>query len=178
MAPDVRAAMSAPRRLLAALPALLLLLPAAPRAEVLSARVAVRGMTCTLCSGSVERRLRRLSFVERATVDLDRGLADLALRPGVTFEGRRVLQSIRSAGFTPGDIEVVARGTLVRQGRDPYLEVAPGKLVLLTGDTDEGWTGGPPGGLVQVTGRFADPSGDARAEVAITVTHGALASRP
>jgi copper chaperone CopZ len=148
------------------------------QAQVLSAKVSVRGMTCNICSGTVERRLRRLSFVERATVDLEAGLAQLAVRSGPRFDGRRVLRSIHDAGFTPGDIQVVARGRLLIREETPYLELAPGQVALLLGPHG----GMPPvsfrsaGSVLRVTGRFADPSGDTRASVAITVERAELAS--
>lgn len=138
-------------------------------AEILSARIAVRGMSCTICSGTVERCLRRLPFVSQATVDLDRGLAQLVPRPGQRFQGRAVLKAVRRAGFTPGDIAVVAQGRLTMRGSDPYLEIYPGELALLTGSDAIAATRAGEGVTARVLGRLADPLGDRRADVGIAL---------
>ncbi len=155
-------------------------LPASAGAEILSARVAVRGMTCNICAGTVERRLKRVACIVTASVDLEHGLAQLSPRPGQHFDGRRVLKAIHDAGFTPGDIYVVARGQLVTRNGIAYLELVPGDLVILSGAT------GPPslpdlpgaGQTIRVSGRLADPSGDSRASVGICVERAALATAP
>lgn len=147
------------------------LLPAgAGRAEIISASLGVRGMTCSICSSSVERRLRKLHFVESACVDLGRGLTDLVPRPGKRFDGRRLLREVHRAGFTPGVIRVVAEGPISRAGGSVYLAITPDQTALLRGPGGGPLTASlPASGAVRVQGRFADPSGDERASVAIEV---------
>ncbi len=157
----------------------LVVVPRAPaRAEILSAKVVVRGMTCNICSGTVERRLKRVACIVTASVDLERGLASIGPRGGQRFDGRRVLKAIRDAGFTPGDIRVVARGRLISREGAAYLELGAGELAILTGPSGRSAPPGlpAPGSRVQVSGRFADPSGDPRASVAIAVERAELAS--
>jgi copper chaperone CopZ len=183
MATSIRPALSAVRAALAVLTvvggcALGLQSPAS--AEVVSARVAVRGMTCNICAGTVERRLKRVACIMTASVDLERGLAHINARAGQHFEGSRILKAIREAGFTPGDIQVVARGQLLSRDGAEFLELAPGELVILT---NAAGTTSPlelpaNGSLVRVTGRFADPSGNPRASVAIAVEHAVVDSTP
>jgi copper chaperone CopZ len=137
-------------------------------------------MTCNICAGTVERRLKRVACIMTASVDLERGLAEINPRSGQRFEGRRILKAIRDAGFTPGDIVVVARGQLVSRDEAAYLELGPGDLAILTGAT----RASPPpdlpapGSLIRVTGRFADPSGDPRASVGIVVERAVVATTP
>ncbi len=176
MAQSLLAVLSA-RRALAALAcaaACTVFVPGAANAQIVSARVAVRGMTCTICSSAVERRLRKVACVQRATVNLERGLANLIPRGDKRFDGKRVLAAIRAAGFSPGDIEVVAEGTVSMRDGSPYLELPQGELALLRNAGDAGRAGR----RVRVDGRFSDPSGDPRAAVAITVNHVEVAAAP
>ncbi len=183
MAARVRPALTAVRAALAVLAVVSggALGPQPPAgAEVLSARVAVRGMTCNICAGTVERRLKRVACIVSASVDLEHGLAHINPRAGQHFDGRRILKAIREAGFTPGDIQVVARGQLLSRDGAAYLELGPGDLVILTGAPG---TASPldlpaPGSLVRVTGRLADPSGDTRASVGIAVERAVAATAP
>ncbi len=181
MGQHIPAVLSARRpAFLAGLALLALLLCGAPRvapAQVLSARVAVRGMTCTLCSSAIERRLRKVTCVQRASVDLERGLAQLSPRGGSRFDGRKVLGAIRAAGFTAGDIEVVAEGRVSRAQGATYLTLPAGEVALLR-NAGDGAAGPHEGARVRVEGRFSDPSGDPRASVAITVQHVEVAAVP
>ena len=157
-----------------------LALPEPAGAEVVSARVIVRGMTCNICAATVERQLKRVSCVVKASVDLERGLAQINPRDGQRFDGRRILKAIRAAGFTPGDIHVVARGRLLLRDGSYYLDLGNGDVAVLAESR-----GGAlalvvpaPGGNIEVSGRFNDPAEDARASVGITVENAIAVGSP
>ena len=54
-------------------------------------RLSVLGMTCAVCSGAVEKAIRSLPGVTKATVSLTQAVAEVHFNPGVTkpVGGRR-----------------------------------------------------------------------------------------
>lgn len=68
-------------------------------------------------------------------VDLKEGQAILLPKERASFDPAKIPSAVKDAGFTPGEIEVTAAGTLAREGELLLLEM-PGpvpKLVLAGG---------------------------------------------
>jgi len=82
-------------------------------ARVTGATVPVRGMTCALCTRSVEESVKGLGGV-RVTADLSRGLVSVEALEGRSLGLRDVKERILSAGFKiGGESEVTAIGRFV-----------------------------------------------------------------
>ena len=66
----------------------------ATRVEVL-----LQGMACSLCSGSIEDRLRALAVAETVKLDLEQRLLSLTLRPGASMPDAQLRSLLRQAGY-------------------------------------------------------------------------------
>lgn len=63
----------------------------------------VKGMSCPICAGAVERQIRRIPGVKNVQIHLSQGKATVVADESVTTEHLR--KAVEEAGFTPGDIE-------------------------------------------------------------------------
>lgn len=72
-------------------------------------------------------------------VDLKSGQAVVRLAPGKSFDPTQIPKAVKDAGFTPGDIEVTAAGTLAAKGDLLQLELSGPlpRLVLAGGAQTE-----------------------------------------
>lgn len=103
------------RLLLAALPAVALLLPAVAAAEAAPARVAaadvkpadakvtipVGGMTCGGCVSTITGKLQQLPGVKAVEVSLERKRA-LVTYDAAKVTAKALVEAVRDAGFEPG----------------------------------------------------------------------------
>ena len=69
--------------------------------------VPVGGMTCASCVARVERRLRKVDGVERATVNLATGKASVDYR-GEAVGLPQIQEAIRDAGYEAGEPAVAS----------------------------------------------------------------------
>ena len=75
-----------------------------PSVDLLQVDLGVTGMTCTSCSGRVERKLNKLDGVE-ATVNFATESASVSYDP-TKVDADRLIETVRGAGydaFTMGD---------------------------------------------------------------------------
>lgn len=68
----------------------------------------VKGMSCPLCAGAVEKQLRKIPDVRNVKVHLSKAMATVVADESVADE--RIFEAVREAGFTPEDIQSVDRG--------------------------------------------------------------------
>jgi copper chaperone CopZ len=93
--------------------------PAPARARVVGATVPVRGMTCALCTRSVEESVKGLGGV-RVTADLARGRVSVEALDGRSLGLREVKERILSAGFKIGgepELKAIGRFILAPDSR-------------------------------------------------------------
>lgn len=102
-------------------------------AQVERATVSVEGMSCPFCAFGVEKRLRRVEGVASVEVALKEGTATVAAAEDGSIDVAGIPGAVRKAGFTPGTIEIVARGTI--SGETP--EDGPARTVLRVGEGEQ-----------------------------------------
>ena len=93
-------------------------------AQVGSATVEVKGMSCPFCAFGVEKRLGAVAGVDRVIVSMKGGSAELTASKGRSVDLVAVPEAVRRAGFTPGRIEATVRGTVRRTAGG--FELVPG----------------------------------------------------
>jgi len=70
------------------------------RAQVLSAKVGINGLTCSQCSRSVEMQLRNLSFVKNVTMNLESTEGTLQFKEGSDIDFFKIAKAVKDAGFS------------------------------------------------------------------------------
>ncbi len=106
----------------------LVVLARVPEARVLRATVKVDGMSCPFCTYGVEKRLKKVEGVGLVSVDLKSGTASVTSVKDGSIDLRAIPFAVKKAGFTPGEVKAVVRGT-VKKGSD-------GRFVLVSGEPD------------------------------------------
>jgi copper chaperone CopZ len=69
-------------------------------AQFQSAELGISGLTCSACSKSVEMSLRKLSFVEGVTMNLERTQAKIIFKKGNVIEIEKLAHAVIDAGFS------------------------------------------------------------------------------
>jgi copper chaperone CopZ len=114
---------------------LILSLPA--RAQFLSAKMQIIGLTCSACSFGTERSIRQLKFVEDVKMDLNSNLAEITFKKGEDVSIDKLVQKVYDAGFSVGKVFATYQftteklnGTLWTGGSNSYsfLDKVPAEL--------------------------------------------------
>lgn len=105
------------------------------QAEVSQVMVAVEGMTCPFCSFGVAKRLKKVTGVEDIHVDTDLGLATVTAAAGESIDLPQVPEAVKSAGFTPGVVRIIAIGTLQMEEGQIYLRLRNQEQILRLSDS-------------------------------------------
>jgi len=69
-------------------------------AQFQSAELGISGLTCSACSKSVEMSLRKVSFVENITMNLERTEAKVIFKTGNPVEIEKLARAVMDAGFS------------------------------------------------------------------------------
>jgi hypothetical protein len=92
------------------------------------ADVGVNGLTCSMCSRSVEMSVRRLDFVDRVEMSLETTEGRIYFKPGALIDLNQLARAVVNAGFSVrfvrleisfDDITLNKDGSFVFQGQ-PY----------------------------------------------------------
>ena len=69
------------------------------------ATVEVAGVSCPFCAFGLEKKLKQLPGVEKVTIKIHEGKADIEVAKGQKVTQEQIEQAVKEAGFTPGKIE-------------------------------------------------------------------------
>ncbi len=73
-------------------------------ANFLSAKIKVTGITCSMCSNSVNKALSSLKFVEKIDVDLEKAVFTLTFKSSEKVVIDEIKSKIEGAGFSVGEL--------------------------------------------------------------------------
>lgn len=76
-------------------------------AQFNKATIGIDGLTCSMCSNSVEKLLRQLDFVEHVTMDLNQTTAEVLFKPGKKVSIRELSQKVFDSGFSVRSLKTV-----------------------------------------------------------------------
>ncbi len=88
--------------------------------------VGVNGLTCSVCTQSVERSIKRLEFVESVSMSLENTEGRIYLKKGATVDLRKIAKAVMNAGFsvrfvrfaiTFNDVAIEGDGSFIYQGQ-------------------------------------------------------------
>jgi len=67
--------------------------------------IEVDGLACPFCAYGLEKNLKQIDGVESIDINIDEGSVLLGITKGKQTSKNVVLEKIKEAGFTPGDIK-------------------------------------------------------------------------
>ena len=88
--------------------------------------IGVNGLTCSLCSRSVEMSLRKLDFIEKVDMSLEKTEGRIFIKAGKVVDMKRMASAVKDAGFSVrffrlefafDDVTVDHNGSFVYQGQ-------------------------------------------------------------
>ena len=83
---------------------ILMLLTLDTFANFTEAKVKVTGITCSMCSNSVNKALTSLKFAEKVDVDLEKAIFTITFKAGETVIIDDIKSKIEGAGFSVGEL--------------------------------------------------------------------------
>ena len=92
-------------------------------AQIESAKIQVDGLGCPFCVKGVEKHLKKVDGVDGLSTNLKKGEVTLEYAPGAQFDVPSLQKAVKRGGFTPGAVEVTARGKVRQQGNDFVFDV-------------------------------------------------------
>jgi copper chaperone CopZ len=69
-------------------------------AQFISAQMQIDGLTCSMCSYSVEKSVQKLGFVKKVQVDLNSNLATIEFKEAKNVNIRDLIKAVKDAGFS------------------------------------------------------------------------------
>lgn len=85
----------------------LLLLSTEVSAQFKSSSMRIDGLTCSMCSNSVEKLIRNLSFVKNVTMNLNLNVADIDFKEGEKVDISKLAKAVKDAGYSVGYLDAV-----------------------------------------------------------------------
>jgi len=73
-------------------------------ANFINAKVKVTGITCSMCSNSVNKALSSLTFVDKIEVDLEKAIFTISFKSNQSVNIDEIKNKIEGAGFSVGEL--------------------------------------------------------------------------
>lgn len=77
------------------------------KAQFISAIVGIDGLTCSACSYSTEKSIRKLIFVDSVYMELDKNIATVYFKKNTSVSIRSLAQKVVDAGFAVRSIHAI-----------------------------------------------------------------------
>lgn len=74
------------------------------QAQFQKAEIKIYGLTCSLCSRSVEMALKKVDFIESIDTDLETTLSTITFKDGATVYPEELAKAVDKSGFSVGYI--------------------------------------------------------------------------
>ena len=92
-------------------------------AQIETAKIQVDGLGCPFCVKGIEKHLKKVEGVNRLSTNLKKGEVTLEYAPGAVFNILALQRAVKRGGFTPGVVQITARGKVTQQGNDFVFDV-------------------------------------------------------
>ncbi len=77
-------------------------------AQIQSAKLKADGLTCSMCSKAIYKALEKISFIDKIDADVETSVFTLTFKKGQTVSPDRIAKAVTNAGFTVGQLELIA----------------------------------------------------------------------
>lgn len=134
------------------------LLGAAGLSDTRVVRVEVKGLACPFCAYGLEKRLKETG-AGKVKIYVDKGLAEAVYPEKRSLDVDGLKEAVKKGGFTPGAIEVQARGSISEKDGQWVFELAgSGDTFLLKEDKNlkELLKENKPGSLIRLSAKVEE----------------------
>lgn len=121
-------------------------------------RVEVKGLACPFCAYGLEKRLKETG-AEKVKIYVDKGLAEAVYPEKRSLDVDGLKEAVKKGGFTPGAIQVQARGSISeKDGRWVFELAGSGETFLLKEDENlkELLEANKPGSLIRLSAKVEE----------------------
>lgn len=129
-------------------------------ASIVEYEVGVDGFGCPMCADSLEKRLGPLDGTENLEIDIGPGIASFDVAGGELLWPDTVVEAVEDSNLSVRDINLVARGTVERDGDDWRLRFVDGESLRLVGGEAFGRLTETDGDEIEVTGAVVRDDGE------------------
>lgn len=68
----------------------------------------VRGLSCPFCAYGLEKNLKKISNIEKITINVKEAFVTLIIKEGLSVLEEDLKKKVKDAGFTAGEIKVIS----------------------------------------------------------------------
>ena len=92
-------------------------------AQFKSANLQAAGLTCALCSRSINKSLEKLSFIQSVTPDIKSSSFSIVFKPGATVQIDEMKQAVEDAGFSVAKLKITGAFKSVKVQNDAHVTI-------------------------------------------------------
>lgn len=96
----------------------LLFITSIAHSAIRSVKVGINGLTCSMCSRTVEKSMLQLPFVDKVEMSLEATEAKILLKPEASVSMKEIARSVKDAGFSVRFVSVEFDFSDIRVGED------------------------------------------------------------
>ncbi len=103
---------------------MLLTISVAARAQVQKVSLQAAGLTCSMCSNSINKSLQSVDFVDKVEANIKTSTFEISFKPNATVDFDLLKNKVEDAGFYVANFKVTIQFEEVAIKNDSHIEVA------------------------------------------------------
>ena len=88
---------------------IMLVIPFLGKAQIKEAKLQASGLTCSMCSNSIQKALEKLSFVESVDSDVETSVFTMKFKSKERVDIERIQKAVTKAGFSVSDFVMTVK---------------------------------------------------------------------
>jgi copper chaperone CopZ len=113
------------------LSAIIILLSIATQAQVTKVYFQASGLTCSMCSNSINKSLRTLDFIDKIDADVKNYTFELSFKPNSNVDFDRIRKKVEDAGFSVSGFYATIYFDNIQLTNDQPVKVGSNALVFV-----------------------------------------------
>ncbi len=91
--------------------------------QIKSASLTASGLTCSMCSKAIYKKLEKIPFVKSVTADVEKSSYNIQFKEGAQVVIDDILKAVQDAGFSVASMQVTAHFNNAEVFNDAHVEV-------------------------------------------------------
>lgn len=92
-------------------------------AQITKATLQASGLTCSMCSNSINKSLQSLDFVEKVQANIKNSSFDITFKPGIKVDIDQLKEKVEDAGFFIASLTATVRFDSTALVNDSHVEI-------------------------------------------------------